>query len=572
VNNRTFLRLLGSFALMIAVTVAALDFAVTRVWEQTLRGEIESSLRQKTALFAARVAAEPQLSPQQLAVEAAAESKSRATIIATDGRILAESEANPERMENHLQRPEVQQALRGEVGMDRRRSHTTGEEFLYVAVREHDTVVRLAYPLRLIAESTHRARRTMLLVSVLVLVLAVLLAALLSWRTTRRLEGVFGFAARLAEGDFAARLNDPHHDELGSVSQALDSTAQQLDDSFRRLAESRSELEAVLNSMQEAVLAVSAGGNLQWVNRTMHRLLPAGVKLNAPVVQTVRDPDLLAVLSQTRQEQKPVSQRAPGIVPGRVFDVTAAPMPDGGAVAVLYDVTEFERVDKTRRDFIANVSHELRTPLTSIQGYAETLLDGSSDATSQREFLEIIRRNAARMTRLTEDLLELAKVESGEKKLTLEALMADELLEDAARHFREHQSGCGLELEVHNDSTKTVSADRDAVFQAFSNLIDNACKYAAGGKKLELGAHDIEGYVEFYVRDFGAGIPSEHLPRLFERFYRVDKARSRESGGTGLGLAIVKHIVRLHGGEVSAASEMYHGSTFRFTLPQSVEE
>ena len=221
---------------------------------------------------------------------------------------------------------------------------------------------------------------------------------------------------------------------------------------------------------------------------------------------------------------------------------------------------------RTRRDFIANVSHELRTPLTSIQGYAETLLDGVNSDETLRDFLEIIRKNAQRMARLTEDLLILARVESGDKKLQLRPVAAAELLHDASDYFHDHRADSGMTLEVVNEALKMVSADRDAVFQVFSNLIDNASKYASQGGRILIGAHDIEGFVQFYVRDFGPGIPSEHLPRLFERFYRVDKARSRESGGTGLGLAIAKHIMLAHGGSITAESELNHGCTFVFSL------
>jgi two-component system phosphate regulon sensor histidine kinase PhoR len=287
--------------------------------------------------------------------------------------------------------------------------------------------------------------------------------------------------------------------------------------------------------------------------------------------------------------------RATSIVPGRAFDVTAAPLPGGGAVAVLRDLTETERVEKTRRDFIANVSHELRTPLTSIQGYSETLLDLTPEnGVPTREFLEIIRKNAARMSRLTEDLLTLARVESGETRFDAEPVPPIELLHDAEESFREIAKSHGVDLQIQewpggngsagsgptktgptkSESTETlprVLADREAIHQVFSNLIDNAMKYGRTGGKVVLGARPaargVEFGVEFYVQDFGAGISSEHLPRLFERFYRVDKARSRESGGTGLGLAIAKHIMLAHGGSIRAESELNHGSRFLFTLP-----
>ena len=259
--------------------------------------------------------------------------------------------------------------------------------------------------------------------------------------------------------------------------------------------------------------------------------------------------------------------RAAKIFSGRVFDLTAAPMPGGGVVAVMHDQTEIERVEKTRRDFIANVSHELRTPLTSIQGYAETVLDNEQLSDSAREFLEIIRKNAVRMARLTEDLLVLARVESGERDFQLQSATPQELLDEAVQTFQEIADSRGIELAVMNTATSTVAVDRDAIHQVFGNLIDNAMKYGEGAKIL-MGACDTEDGVQFYVRDFGAGISSEHLPRLFERFYRVDKARSRESGGTGLGLAIAKHVVRAHGGAIKAESELNHGSTFYFTLPR----
>jgi two-component system phosphate regulon sensor histidine kinase PhoR len=245
-------------------------------------------------------------------------------------------------------------------------------------------------------------------------------------------------------------------------------------------------------------------------------------------------------------------------------------MPGGGVVAVLRDLTETERVEKTRRDFIANVSHELRTPLTSIQGYAETLLDSAPPSDHVHEFLEIIRKNAARMSRLTEDLLTLARVESGEQRFDVQPSRPSDLLHEVVQSFSKIAQAQGIELVVENGVEGQVSADREALHQVFSNLVDNALKYATSGRKIVVGARPKGQAVEFYVQDFGPGIPSEHLPRLFERFYRVDKARSRESGGTGLGLAIAKHIILAHGGTIRAESELNHGSTFLFTVPMTV--
>jgi len=410
-------------------------------------------------------------------------------------------------------------------------------------------------------------RGTLLWSSGLALLMAAGLSLGAAQSVSRRLRRIVDFAGRIAAGDLSARIAGDSSDEIGQVATALDSTAHQLERSFRDIRTGQQQLETLLNSMQEAVIAISPDGMVQWANRVMARLTASGVRLGAPVVETVRDPDFLRVVTEAVHSGSVRTARATSILPGRCYNVTAAPMPGAGAVAVLYDVTEIERVEKTRRDFVANVSHEMRTPLTSIQGYAETLLESASASTSEREFLEIIRKNAVRMATLSEDLLTLARVESGEVAFRFRPVAPAEMLEDVAKSFVEIARSKGVELVVEAPAARAVEADTDAVHQVLANLIDNALKYASAGGKITLGAREAGTAVEFYVRDFGPGIASEHLPRLFERFYRVDKARSRESGGTGLGLAIAKHIVRAHGGTIRAESALGHGSTFLFTLP-----
>ena len=563
-----FFKLLGSFALVIIVVMGIVDVTVTRAWEKSLRAEIETSLREKVQLFASRASHEPKANYPEIAREASAESDARVTIITADGLVLADSEAKPSEMENHRTRPEFIEALNGRIGTNIRHSHTVGIDFLYAAAPIPGGAVRLAYPLKAIADLTHKMRRTLLLGSLVAALLAIVIAAAASQNVSRRLNRILQFAQEVASGNLSVRLADDSRDEIGRVATALDATARKLESSFQQLDDSRRELDSVLNSMQEAVIAVGRDMRVQWANQRLERMLPTGLRRGQPLVESVRDPELLRVLQTAVEAREVISARATSITPGKVFNITAAPMPAGGAVAVMYDLTDVERVEKTRRDFIANVSHELRTPLTSIQGYAETLLE--SERGTSAEFLEIIRKNAVRMTRLTEDLLVLARVESGEHKLKLAAMVPSELLQEAAQYARE-RFGHSMKIECHSDALKTVSADRDAIFQVFTNFIDNAGKYAGQGDRIEIGSHDVEGGVQFYVRDFGPGIPSEHLGRLFERFYRVDKARSRESGGTGLGLAIAKHIVLAHGGSILAESELHHGSTFLFTLPESRE-
>ena len=434
--------------------------------------------------------------------------------------------------------------------------------------------MRLAYPLSDVEAVSLQVRRRLELGSALAFLFALVVAAVASVWSARRLERIVDVAARIAEGDLQARILETSPDEIGRVAGAIDKTARRVEQSFADVRSSQHQLETLLNSMQDAVIAVSADGLVQWANQPMNRMVPQGTRLQQPVVETIRDPDFLATVKDATVSREVKTARATSIVPGRAFDVTAAPLPDGGAVAVLRDLTETERVEKTRRDFIANVSHELRTPLTSIQGYAETLLDTTPEnGAPTREFLEIIRKNSSRMSRLTEDLLTLARVESGETRFDVEPVPPAELLHDAEESFREIARTHGIDLRIQDhpipESLAAVLADREAIHQVFSNLIDNALKYGASGGRIVLGARTVPRAVEFSVRDFGAGIASEHLPRLFERFYRVDKARSRESGGTGLGLAIAKHIMLAHGGSIRAESELAHGAIFLFTLPSA---
>jgi len=573
VRNGIFLKLMATFMVVILSAAVLFDLTLGGAWEASLRSEIERNLIQKTQLLAHGV--ENDRGGHSLADLAAQEGQAagaRVTIIDSAGTVLADSETGSRPVDNIAQRKEFAAALSGNVGVDQRPSSTVGTQFLYVAVPISGGAVRLAYPLSDVEAVSAQVHRRLELASGLAFIFALIVAATAAHWTANRLDRIVDVAARIADGELQARILEASQDEIGRVAGAIDKTARRVEQSFAAVVSSQRQLETLLNSMQDAVIAVSDDGLVQWANRSMNRLIPQGTRLQQPVVETIRDPDFLATVKEATTTHEVKTARATSIIPGRTFDVTAAPLPDGGAVAVLRDLTETERVEKTRRDFIANVSHELRTPLTSIQGYAETLLDTTPEnGAPTREFLEIIRKNSGRMARLTEDLLTLARVESGETRFDMKTEQPAELLHDAEENFREISRAHGIDLHIQDppapETLPIVLADREAIHQVFSNLIDNALKYGAAGGRVVLGARSIPHAVEFSVQDFGAGIPSEHLPRLFERFYRVDKARSRESGGTGLGLAIAKHIVLAHGGSIRAESEIAHGSTFLFTLP-----
>ncbi|MGA8108003.1 MAG: ATP-binding protein [Acidobacteriaceae bacterium] len=416
----------------------------------------------------------------------------------------------------------------------------------------------------------HILRRDLLTASLISLVVATLASAWIAHRIAARLRRIQEFASRIAAGDLTARIEEEDNDEIGEVARALDVTAVRLEQSFQALQSKQRELTALLDSMQEAVVAVNAAGHVSWSNSIMQRIAPGGVHPGKALVVSVRDPEILKCVEAALRERRIVSGRAVSVVPGRAYEVSAAPTPNGGAVAVLHDVTEIERAEKTRRDFIANVSHELRTPLTSISGYVETLLeDGMELPEHAREFMAIILKNARRVNRLTEDLLALAQVESGEHKPRVQPVRASALVEDAIESLAGMVVESGVALEPGEITNACVLADVDAMTQVFGNLIENAMKYGSSGRRVVVGARPLATAVEFYVQDFGPGMASEHLDRIFERFYRVDKARSRESGGTGLGLAIVKHILLAHGGAIRVESELGAGATFFFTLPMA---
>jgi two-component system phosphate regulon sensor histidine kinase PhoR len=578
-KNRIFFKLLAAFLVVILAMAIILDFMLGTAWQASSRAEIERNLIQKTLLFAHRVETDRSHSLADIASQESQAAGARATIIDASGKVLADSESSAASFENQAALKEFAAALAGHPGVNESRSPPLDVPVLYVAAPVSGGAVRLAYPLSDLGGVQSQLRRALFESSALALAVALVLAAAISTSSARRLQRIVDVAIRIAKGDLQARVEDHSLDEIGRVAAAIDKTAAHMEVSFAAVRSSQRQLETLLNGMQDAVIAVSADGLVQWANQPMDRLVPQHTRLNAPVVETIRDPDFLSAVRSATATERVITARATSIVSGRAFDVTAAPLPGGGAVAVLRDLTETERVEKTRRDFIANVSHELRTPLTSIQGYAETLLDSTPESGAYREFLEIIRKNAARMARLTEDLLTLARVESGETRFDAEPVPPLELLHDAEESFREIARTHGVELQIQHsqdgnpapESLPLVLADREAIHQVFSNLIDNAMKYGRAGGRIVLGARParrgVDFGIEFYVQDFGAGIPSEHLPRLFERFYRVDKARSRESGGTGLGLAIAKHIMLAHSGSIRAESELNHGSTFLFTLP-----
>ena len=353
-----------------------------------------------------------------------------------------------------------------------------------------------------------------------------------------------------------------------------------------RLEEKRLQLEVLLEGMQDGVLGVDAARRVEWTNAEMKRILDrhglgAAIRLGRSLAHTLRDPALLEVVEQAIEQRSPASLRSSTLLPGRSFEVNAAPLPDGGAVLVLRDVTRAEALEQTQRDFVANVSHELRTPLTSVRGYTETILDSGLIAPEAEPWLDIVLKNVERMSRLTEDLLILARTEAPDRKVIRRPIPASTLVEDAVRTFHGQVNEDAVELIVEQATNLPVLVDEIAMLQVLGNLLENAAKYGRSQPnspaRITVSAAPVSGdengpsLIEFQVRDFGPGIAMEHHGRIFERFYRIDKARSRESGGTGLGLAIARYLVEENGGTISLHSSLGKGAEFRFTLPAATD-
>jgi two-component system, OmpR family, phosphate regulon sensor histidine kinase PhoR len=506
----------------------------------------------------------------------------RVTVIAADGQVLAESDRESTRdIENHAGRPEVQQALAGGVGSDVRRSSTLGRDLLYVAVPlqregQQRAVLRLALPIQDVAEARALVRRTLAGGALLAVGVAMVIGRFVSRRITRPLRGMEGAARRMAEGDLVQTVPVVGTDEIAALGVALNRTAVALREKIERLGDEQNKVRTILDGMIEGVVALDDRGRLLLLNPAARAMF--GVENGLPegrsFLEVIRQKDLLDLVQEVRVSGAPARHELElGPPVNRVVAARGAPLGLGpgapGVLLVLNDVTELRRLERVRSEFVANVSHELRTPLTCIKGYLETLLDGAlDDRAHARRFLEVAGTHAERLDRLIDDLLELSNIESGRVTLVPMRLDLGDVVAGVEAMFERQTAQSRLTLERAVPPGLAVRADRDRLVQILVNLVDNAVKFTPEGGQVRIEAAPVAaGRVEVRVRDTGIGIPSTDLPRITERFYRVDKTRSREVGGTGLGLAIVKHLVQAHGGELRIESALGHGTTVSFTLP-----
>lgn len=501
----------------------------------------------------------------------------RVTLIQASGHVFVDSRADTTYLENHAERREVRGALAGAAATDVRRSASLGAELQYAAIPAAPglpfAVVRVAEPLDFLRQLERARTGGMLLALALALAASLLVSMWLGHRQVGRIVELQRVARRIGAGDAGARALERPDDDLGRLGGSLNAMARELRARLVALERERDEREHVLAHMSDGVALVDDGDRILHCNHSLAALLgaPRPAAPGTPLLSFARVPEIGDLLARARAAGHEVRDDLRIWSPEpRVLRASATALGDdeaGAVLLVVHDLTEAERVNRIRQDFVANVSHELRTPLTSLRGYAETLLDGGLDDAEHRErFVRIIRDQAVRLQALVDDLLSLAELERAgaplrRARFDLRALAAEQL---AA--IREPAARAGLALSLEPGAPVEVEADRARLSQVLANLLDNAVKYTErGGVTVAAGQEGGRAWCE--VRDTGPGIPADDQPRVFERFYRVDKARSREQGGTGLGLSIVKHILALHGGEVSLRSTPGEGSVFRLDLP-----
>lgn len=569
---RTHHKLFVSYGILVAVVVVALVAGINATLRQPLLDYAEAELLRELELAREVFDRRAGAGPDDVARELARLTGHRVTVIARNGTVLGDSGVDPglvASLENHRDRPEVQAALEHGRGSSMRHSASVGADLLYAAMpTQAGPVLRIAVGVGSMDQVVRGVRRRILQVGGLALALAGLLTLGFSLGLTGPLRRMSRVADAMASGDLDARVRMARDDELGELGDALDALAGELQRRLNQLEAERAEMTALIDSMTEGVLAVDADGTLRGANPAARAMfgLEEPVEGMRPEAIARRQPFLRLVERALGGAEVAPTEL---VLDGRHLLATAQPLPRGGAVLVFLDTSELRRLEGVRRDFVANASHELKTPLTVIRGNAETLLDEDLPPELRQRFLRRLQANADRLQAILDDLLDLSRIESGGWAPEREHVSLSALASEAWRAFSEQAREKDVELELDiADEADGLEADASALTQVFSNLFSNALRYTPEGGRISVTGRRAGGErVRVEVQDTGAGIASAHLDRIFERFYRVDAARSRADGGTGLGLSIVRHLVERQGGSVEAESEPGRGTTIRFELP-----
>lgn len=564
-------------------------FYLTAHSKSYIENNLENSLRHQ--LFLGRELLNARLNDKNILTDAdiladkvGKELKARVTIILSGGEVIGDTELTKDELrnvENHLDRSEVQEAIKKGFGMSKRFSNTVKKNLLYMAIPFGEGkaagFIRLAIPLSDIELLETRLQKIIGLALLLVFGLSLPFTFLISLIVSKPLTEMASIAKAMAKGDFSRKPSIHSQDEIGDLAMALSYMSEEIKGKIERIKQEGVKLDAVLSSMFEGIMVVDEKGSILLMNPSLRKLffVDSAPETKTPV-EAIRNPQVQDMVDKIlKEKQSLISEEITVSQPEeKALKINAVPIIRNdvleGAVLVFHDITELRRLERVRQDFVANVSHELRTPISSIKGYAETLLEGAiDDKDNVREFISIIYQDSNRLANLIDDLLDLAKIESGKIKMVFVPLDIKPILDCCLGVLEKPIKGKQLSVSLSiPGGIPKVLADDKRIAQVFLNLLDNAVKYTSEGGSIKVGISINERFVQVDISDTGIGIPEKDLPRIFERFYRVDKARSRELGGTGLGLSIIKHIVLSHGGQVWVKSELGQGSTFSFTIPQ----
>ncbi|CAM4259765.1 two-component system phosphate regulon sensor histidine kinase PhoR [Paenibacillus endophyticus] len=507
----------------------------------------------------------------------------RVTFIRNDGAVLGDSDGDPADMDNHLDRTEVKEALNAGTGRAIRASDTIKQNMMYVAIpvkvvpNQAPDVIRLAMSLKEVDESINQL--TLLLFAGLLVLF--LIAALISYRLalslTRPLEQITRVAKRIKNMDYKARVKVTKQDEIGELGNAINAMADSLQVQMTRIQQNENQLESVLDNMINGIVMIDRSGKIVLMNRRAEEVLGFSARelVGRHYAEAKQQYELSQMIQEGLKSKEHLREEITFYFPEeRLLELNLVPIhPEGnefsGVLLVLQDVSAIRRLERMRSEFVANVSHELKTPITAVKGFAETLLGGAvNDEETARSFLQIIYDESDRLNRLIGDILELSKIESRRVPLVFSPVEVDTFVDKSITLLESEAARKRIELSVNVEPGLYVEADEDRLRQIIMNLLSNGINYTPEGGRVAMMVEGIgDDYIRIQISDSGIGIPKKDLPRIFERFYRVDKARSRSSGGTGLGLSIVKHLVELHKGTISVTSAVGVGSTFTIELP-----
>jgi len=585
-----FWRFFGTYSLLLLAAIGLLGGVVLARVERYSLEQIEESLRTKAVLIGEALRGPPGGVGSGLRdrlAELRREVPVRVTLLADDGRVLADSDEDPALMANHADRPEVRQARDAPYGTATRFSHTLQEQMMYLAMRSRGgdaAFVRVALPLTQVQEQLAGIRHLVGAAGVGTALGGLGLTFWLARRITRPLRELTAGTEQIAAGEYGHKVYAADRGEVGTLARTFNQMSERLAAQFARLEEDRQQLRTILAGMVEGVIAVDADERILFANERAHELLglPTQAATGRKFWEVVRHGGLTAAVRHALDRSEPYDAELNWDgTSGKSVTVHAAPLPDvadsppRGAALVLHDTTQLRRLERIRQEFVANASHELKTPLSVIKAAVETLIEGAVNDREHRDlFLGQIAEQADRLQLLIVDMLSLARVEAGADTVEPRRVPLRPFVEACLARHRGRAEGSGQTLDAVPPAPAddiAVWADEEALDQILGNLVDNALKYTPRGGRISVGWEARDGEVCLSVRDTGIGIPERDLPRVFERFFRVDRARSRELGGTGLGLSIVKHLAQAMQGSVSATSRPGQGSTFSVRLPRAAD-